>query len=174
MLIALFIALAGWDGKVHFTHDPPRKSGGSDGAIHVAGNRVRIEEPTPMGDTVILYAEGKTRILFPAQRQFIEIDPADAALATVPPTSLAEMERTGEEAIDGQPCDIWTRKLETKLGRLTQRLWVPRGQEKKKLFFFLREATITPRGATRADVSEVKVRDQPGALFRIPAGYKKK
>ena len=32
LLVALLI---GWQANVHFTHDPPRKSGGSDGAIHV-------------------------------------------------------------------------------------------------------------------------------------------
>src|SRR5713226_2904788 len=80
---------SGWEGKVHFTHDPPRKSGGADGAIHVSGARVRIEEPTPVGLTVILSADRKLRLLFPERKQFMEVDATEAALATVPPLSFA-------------------------------------------------------------------------------------
>jgi len=125
MLIALLIALSGWEGKVHFTHDPPRKSGGSEGAIHVAGGRVRIEEPTPMGATVILAAGGKVRLLFPERKQFMEVDPSQSALATVPPLSLEGMQQVGEERIDGRDCAIWERTVETRMGKIRQRLWVP-------------------------------------------------
>ncbi len=174
MLIALLIALSGWEGKVHFTHDPPRKSGGSEGAIHVAGGRVRIEEPTPMGATVILAAGGKVRLLFPERKQFMEVDPSQSALATVPPLSLEGMQQVGEERIDGRDCAIWERTVETRMGKIRQRLWVPQEAAKKKLFFFLRQATVTPRGATRADLTDIRFGDQPAALFRVPGDYAKK
>jgi len=172
MLLALLIALGnGWEAKVHFTHDPPRRSGGADGAIHLAGGRVRIEEPTPLGATVILAADGKVRLLFPEARQFMEIDPAQAALATVPPTSLAGMKRVGEERLSGRDCAIWERTLQTPAGQIHQRLWVPL---EAKRFVFLRFVTQTDRGATRADLSELRETAQPASLFGVPQGYRKK
>jgi len=170
----LFLLGTGWEAKVHFTHDPPRKSGGSEGSIHVDGSRVRLEEPTPAGETVVLSVDGKVRLLFPERKQFMEIDPAQAALATVPPLSLAGMKEVGEERLGGQDCAIWERILETGMGVIHQRLWVPRGSAKKKLFFFLREATVTPRGATRADLTELRFQDQPASLFRVPKDYARK
>ena len=172
MLFALLIALGnGWEAKVHFTHDPPRKSGGAEGAIHLDGGRVRIEEPTPMGATVILAADGKVRLLFPETKQFMEIDPAQAALATVPPLSLAGMKQVGEERIDGRACALWERTLQTAAGRIHQRLWVP---QDAKRFVFLRFVTQTDRGATRADLSELRETAQPDTLFSVPKGDAKK
>ena len=169
-LLALLIAAsAGWEGKVHFTHDPPRKSGGSEGAIHVSGGRVRIEEPTPAGLAVVIWDGKKLSLLFPDKRTWMELPAAQAAMATVPPLDLRGMTRAGTETIDGEPCTIWERK-----GEVTQRLWVPDAAAKKKLFFFLREATVTPRGATRADVSGIRFLAQPGPLFAVPRGYTKK
>jgi hypothetical protein len=162
---------SGWEGKVHFTHDPPRKSGGSEGAIHVSGRRVRVEEPTPIGLTVILSADGKVRLLFPERRQLMEIDAEQAALATVPPLSLKGLQRAGAESVDGRACTIWERALTTKVGRVRQRIWVPDGAPR---FVFLRFVTQTERGATRADVSEVREGAQAEALFRVPRDYEKK
>ena len=172
MLLALLIALGnGWEAKVHFTHDPPRKSGGADGAIHLDGGRVRIEEPTPLGATVILAADGKVRLLFPETKQFMEVDPAQAALATVPPLSLEGLQKVGEERILGRACDIWERTLQTSAGKIHQRLWVP---PDAKRFVFLRFVTQTDRGATRADLSELRETAQPASLFSVPKGYAKK
>jgi hypothetical protein len=186
MLLALLIAASpagrpppvagearssGWEGKVHFTHDPPRKSGGADGAIHVSGAKVRIEEPTPVGLTVILSADGKLRLLFPERKQFMEVDAEQAALATVPPLSLAGLQRAGTESVDGRACTIWERTLTTQMGRVRQRIWVPDGARR---FVFLRFVTQTERGATRADVSEVRETAQSASLFRVPRDYTKK
>ena len=172
LLLALLLALGnGWEAKVRFTHDPPRRSGGAEGAIHLDGARVRIEEPTPAGLTVILAAGGKVRLLFPETKQFLEIDPAQAALATVPPLSLEGLRQVGEERLDGRPCVIWERVLTTAAGRVHQRLWVPRDA---KRFVFLRFVTQTDRGATRADLSELRETAQPDALFRVPRTYRKK
>jgi hypothetical protein len=173
-LFALLIAASsGWEAQVHFTHDPPRKSGGSDGAIHVSGSRVRLEEPTPAGLAVILSGGGKTTVVFPAIKQFLEVDPGQAALATVPPLSLAGMREVGAETVDGKPCAIWEKVLETKMGKVRERLWVPR-DAKKNGFLFLRWVTQTDRGATRADLSEIREGPQAPRLFRIPAGYARK
>jgi hypothetical protein len=114
------------------------------------------------------------RLLFPDRKQYLEVDPTQAALATVPPASLEGMQQVGEERIDGRDCAIWERTVETRMGRIHQRLWVPRGAAKKKLFFFLRQATVTPRGATRADLTDIRFGDQPASLFRVPPGYAKK
>ena len=170
-LIALLLALPGWEGKVHFQHNPPRKSGGSDGAVHFAAGRVRLEEPTPIGLTVILWDGKKLRLLFPEKKTYVELPPKDAPMATAPPLSLEGLYNAGSEVIDGRPCTIW----QYKRGQVTQRLWVPDDpppKRKKNFFLFLREATISPRGATEADVSDVRFRDQPAALFRVPKGYK--
>ena len=172
MLFALLIALGnGWEAKVHFTHDPPRRSGGAEGRIHFEGGRVRIEEPTPLGATVILAADGKVRLLFPETKQFLEIDPAQTALATVPPLSLEGMEKAGEERLSGRACAIWERTLRTSAGQIHQRLWVPLDA---KRFVFLRFVTQTDRGATRADLSELLETAQPASLFSVPRGYAKK
>jgi len=168
LIAALVLALAGWEGKVHFQHNPPRKSGGSEGAIHFAQGRVRLEEPTPIGLTVILWDGRHLRLLFPEKRTYLELPPADAPMATAPPLSLKGLYNSGSETVDGQPCTIW----QYKRGQVTQRLWVPEASAKKKLFFFLREATISPRGATEADVSDVRFKDQPASLFRVPKDYK--
>ena len=176
LLLALLVALGnGWEAKVHFTHDPPRRSGGSEGAIHVQDGRVRLEEPTPLGETVILSAEGKVRLLFPATRQLMEIDPAQAALATVPPLSLEGMKRTGAETIEGRPCAIWERTVQSAAGVVHQRLWVPdEARRPQAPLVFLRFVTQTDRGATRADLSAIREKPQPGGLFRVPPGYAKK
>src|SRR5256885_9175956 len=157
----LVAASLGWEGKVHFTHNPPRKSGGSNGEIHFAPGRVRLEEPTPAGMAALIWDGKKLVLLFPEKKTFLEMPPAQAALATAPPLSLDGMTEAGRETIEGQECAIYERKS----GGVTQRLWVPDAAKKKKLFFFLREATITPRGATRADVTGARLGPQPPALF---------
>ena len=161
LLIAASVA---WDAKVHFTHNPPRKSGGSEGAIHFAPGRVRVEEPTPAGPAVLIFDGRKVLLIFPEKKNVLEMTPDKAPLSTVPPLDLTGMTAKGRETIDGQPCTIYERKT----GDVTQRLWVPDAAKKKKLFFFLREATITPRGATRADLTGIKFRPQPDDLFRKP------
>ena len=166
----LIAASLGWEGKVHFTHNPPRKSGGSEGAIHFAPGRVRLEEPTPAGLAVVIWDGKKLVLLFPEKKTFMEMPAAQAALSTAPPLDLGGMTEAGRESIDGQECTIYERKG----ADVTQRLWVPADAKKKKLFFFLREATITPRGATRADVSDVRFRAQPDALFQVPRDFAKK
>jgi hypothetical protein len=174
LLLALLIALSnGWEAKVHFTHDPPRKSGGADGAIHLSQGRVRLEEPTAIGLTVILFSGGRTRLLFPERKQFMEIAPAEAALSTVPPLSLEGMKQVGEERVGGRDCIIWEKTLQTAAGRVRQRLWVPSDAPKKPLVF-LRFVTQTDRGATKADLSDLHEAPQPATLFKIPVGYAKK
>ena len=173
VLVSLSLsARADWEGKLRFTHDPPRKGGGSDGAIHVKKGKVRIEEPTPLGPTVLL-SDGKSlRLLLPEKKQVLELDAALGAAATVPPLSLKGMKEVGQEVLEGRPCTIWEDVRETKMGRIRQRLWVPEPGGKELMF--LREVTQTDRGATMADVSELRVRPQPDALFQVPAGYSKK
>lgn len=172
LALALLIAAStGWEAKVHFTHDPPRKSGGSEGAIHLSGSSVRIEEPTALGPAVILSVAGKVRLLFPESRQYLEIDPAQAALATVPPLSLRGMKPVGEERLAGRPCTIWERTLQTKMGPIRQRLWVPADS---KRFLFLRYVVQTDRGATKADLTDIREAPQPASLFRVPSGFRPK
>ncbi|HUJ27151.1 MAG TPA: hypothetical protein VLW85_14090 [Myxococcales bacterium] len=167
-IIAMLLALSGWEGKVHFQHNPPRKSGGSEGAIHFAAGRVRLEEPTPIGLTVILWDGRRLVLLFPAKKTWVELPPKDAPMTTAPPLSLAGLYNSGTEVIDGKPCTIWQQKRQG----VTQRVWVPDPPPRKKNFFlFLREVTISPRGATEADVSDVRFKDQPASLFRVPKGY---
>lgn len=169
-LFALLIALAqGWEAKVHFTHDPRRSRGGDEGVIHVRGGEVRIEEPTPLGDTVVLYDGRHLWVLFPARREFLQLPVQAAPRATVPPLSLAGMRKVGGEVLRGQRCDIWERRA----GDVLQRLWVPAGKgRKKKLFFFLRQVTRTPAGGTQADLTGLRFQPQPDKLFRVPAGYR--
>ena len=170
LLVALLI---GWQANVHFTHDPPRKLGGSDGTIHVSGSRVRIEEPTPGGMTVVLFDGRKLWLFFPDQKQFLELPKDQAPLATVPPLSLKGMHATGAEVIDGRACTIYERTVETRAGRTHQRLWVP-DENKKKFFYFLRQVTQTDRGATKADLTDIRGAPQPERLFRVPADYRRK
>ena len=170
LLVALLI---GWQANVHFTHDPPRKSGGSDGAIHVSGKKVRIEEPTPGGTTIVLFDGRKLWLLFPDQKQFLELPKDQAPLATVPPLSLEGMTAAGTEVIDGHACTIYERTAETKAGRIHQRLWVP-DENKKDFLYFLRQVTQTDRGATKADLTGIRQTPQPDSLFKVPAGYRPK
>lgn len=167
LLIAASLA---WEGKVHFAHNPPRKSGGLDGSIHFTPGKVRVDEPTPAGPAAVIWDGKKVLLLLTEQKTFLELPPDQAAMATAPPLSLDGMEESGREIIDGTACTIYQRKT----GNVTQRLWVPDEAKKKKLFFFLREATITPRGATRADVTDIRFRAQPETLFRVPGDYKRK
>lgn len=169
LICAVLLALSGWEGKVHFQHNPPRKSGGSDGAVHFAQGRVRLEEPTPIGLTVILWDGRHLRLLFPEKKTYLELPPAEAPLSTAPPLSLEGLDRAGAESIDGKACAIWQEKRPG----VTQRVWIPDPPPRKKNFFlFLREVTVTARGATEADVSDVRFRDQPAALFRVPKDYR--
>jgi len=165
----LLLLVAGWQANVHFTHNPPRKSGGSDGAIHVSGNKVRIEEPTPGGTTIVIDDGRKLWLVFPGQKQFLELPRDQAPLATVPPLSLRGMHEVGKETIDGERCTIWERTVD----RIHQRLWVP-DENKKKIFYFLRQVTRTDRGATKADLTDIREAPQPDDLFRLPRGYKRK
>ena len=91
-------------------------------------------------------------------------------MTTAPPLTLKGLYNAGSETIDGQACTVW----QYKRGQVTQRVWVPDRAPpgKKNLFFFLREATIGPHGATEADVSDVRFKDQPASLFRVPKDYK--
>ena len=167
-MLLLLLAI-GWQANVHFTHDPPRKSGPSEGEIHVSGDRVRIDE----GSIVVVFDGRRLALLFPDRKRYLELPAGDAALATVPPLSLKGMEAKGEETIDGVHCVIYQRTADSKAGTLHQRLWVP-DEKKKNFFYFLRAVTQTARGATKADLSDIREAPQPAALFRIPPDYKKK
>ena len=101
----------------------------------------------------------------------MKVSAEQAPLATVPPLSLAGLQRAGEETIDGRACTIWERTLTTKVGRVRQRIWVPDGA---RSFVFLRFVTQTERGATRADVSDMREAQQPESLFRVPPDYAEK
>ena len=167
-MLLLLLAI-GWQAHVHFTHDPPRKSGTSEGEIHVSGSRVRIDE----GQIVVVFDGRKLALLFPDRKQYLELPASDAALATVPPLSTKGMEPKAEEVVDGVRCVIYERTTDSQAGKLHQRLWVPR-ENKKKFFYFLRAVTQTARGATRADLSDIREAPQPDALFRVPRDYRKK
>src|SRR4051812_30956612 len=93
----LIAASLGWEGKVHFTHNPPRKSGGSEGAIHFSPGKVRLEEPTPSGMAAVIWDGKRLLLLLPAQKSFLEMPPAQAPLATAPPLSLEGMTEDGRE-----------------------------------------------------------------------------
>ena len=165
-MLALLLAV-GWQAAVHFTHNPPRKSGGSEGVLHVDGAKVRIEEPTPGGTTVVLFDGRKVWLLFPEKKQFVELPKEQAALATVPPLSVADMRAVGTETLGGTACTIYERTV----GGIHQRLWVP---DKKKFFYFLRQVTQTTLGATKADLTEIRQAPQSAALFRVPPDYQKR
>jgi hypothetical protein len=79
----------------------------------------------------------------------------------------------GEERLGGSDCIIWEKTLQTAAGRIRQRLWVPTDAPRKQLVF-LRFVTQTDRGATKADLSDLRERPQPDSLFRVARGYVKK
>src|SRR3954466_14376893 len=126
----LIAAAMAWDGKVHFTHDPPRKSGGSNGAIHFSPGKVRLEEPTPAGPAAVIWDGKKVLLVFLHNQTFLELPASQAPLSTAPPLGLDGMEEHGTEIIDATPCTIYQRRT----GDVIQRVWVPDEAKKKKLF----------------------------------------
>src|SRR3954468_6323800 len=88
VLAAAALAQTPWEGRLRFTHDPPRAGAAEGGAIHVKGRKVRIEEPTAGGTLVILFDGARLRLLRPERKTYVELPAAQAPYATVPPASL--------------------------------------------------------------------------------------
>jgi hypothetical protein len=160
MLVFLLSMALSWEARVHFTHDPPRKGGSSDGAIHVQGKKVRIEEDSQIGPLVILFDGEHLRMLRPDKKTYFELPAGDAPYATVPPTSFE-----GLAQVKG---DLWEATRETPLGKVKQRLTVP-GKE----FIWSKAATRTKHGATLMEASEPRRVPQPDSLFQVPKNYRK-
>jgi hypothetical protein len=168
-VVLLAIALS-WEARVHFTFDPPRKGGSSEGAIHVQGKKVRIEEDSPFGPLVILFDGEHLRMLRPDKKTYFELPAAEAPYATVPPSSLEGMTKVGKEMVDGKACDIWEARSETPLGKVRQRVSIP---DDAKDFIWLKAATRTKNGATLMEAVGPRKKPQPDALFRVPNHYTK-
>ena len=77
VILVSFPALADWEGKVHFTFDPPRPGmgPGSDGTIHMKQGKVRIEQQAPMGKMAIIFdfKSKKLDMLMLEKKQYMEI-----------------------------------------------------------------------------------------------------
>jgi hypothetical protein len=160
MLAVLLAISLSWEARIHFTFDPPRKGGSSEGAIHVQGRKVRIEEDSPVGPLVILFDGEHLRMLRPDKKTYFELPAAEAPWATVPPTSFEELKNVQGE--------LWERDSVTPLGKVKQRLTIP-GTE----LIWTKAATRTKNGATLMEASGPLKKPQPDSLFRVPKDYTK-
>src|SRR5881397_2960661 len=87
-ILVSFPAFADWEGKVHFTFDPPRPGQGpnAEGTIHMKQGKVRIDQQGPMGNMAILFdfKTKKLAMLMLDRKKYMEMD-RSLASATVPP-----------------------------------------------------------------------------------------
>jgi hypothetical protein len=182
-ILLSFPALADWEGKVHFTFDPPRPGMGpqSEGAIHVKGGKIRIDQQAPMGKMAIIFdfKTKKLAMLLLDRKQYIEMDKSLSA-ATVPPVcesgkaaeclSAEGFKKTGSETVDGRKTSIWEQDRDTPMGKIHQKLWVVDGA---KELMFLRQVTQSDRGASKTEVTDVKETAQADSLFAVPPDFTK-
>jgi hypothetical protein len=164
------LAQSPWEGKLLFTHDPPRKAGAPDGAIHVKGKKVRIEESTPAGSLVIVFDGAHLRLLRPERKTYVELPAEQAPYLTVPPPSLEGLRKVGEGSVSGKACGIWEARSQTPFGKVQQRVWVANDA---KDYVYLRAVTRTSRGASLFEVVEPRRAPQPDSLFEVPKDYAK-
>jgi hypothetical protein len=164
------LAQTPWEGKLLFTHDPPRKTGTPDGSIHVDGRKVRIEEATPAGRLVIVFDGEHLRLLRPDRKTYVELPKAQAPYLTVPPASLTGLRKVGEGEASGKACGIWEVRSQTPFGKVQQRVWVPNDA---KDYLYLRAVTRTARGASLFEVIEPRRTPQPASLFDVPKDFTK-
>jgi hypothetical protein len=170
LLEAAALGQTPWEGKLLFTHEPARKGAAPDGAIHVKGNKVRIEQATQGGPLVILFDGARLLLLRPDRKTVTELPASQAPYATVPPPSLTGLRKVGEGTVLGKACGIWEGSSETPFGKVRQRVWVANDA---KEYVYLRALTRTARGASLFDVVEPRKIAQPDSLFEVPKGYAK-
>jgi hypothetical protein len=182
-ILVSFPALADWEGKVHFTFDPPRPGMGpqSEGTIHMKGGKVRIDQEAPMGKMAIIFdfKSKKLAMLMLDRKQYMEMDRSLSA-ATVPPVcesakatdclAAEGFRKTGTETLDGRKAFIWEQDRDTPIGKVHQKLWVVDGA---KEMMFLRQVTQSDRGASKTEVTDVKETAQADSLFTVPPDFTK-
>jgi hypothetical protein len=169
-LLLAALAQTPWEGKLLFTHEPARQGATPDGAIHVKGRKVRIEQATQGGPLVILFDGARLLLLRPDRKTFTELPASQAPYATVPPPSLDGLHKVGEGTAAGKACGIWEARSETPFGKVQQRVWVANDA---KEYVYLRALTRTARGASLFEVVEPRKAAQPDSLFEVPKGYAK-
>src|SRR5438093_10910905 len=139
-ILVSFPALADWEGKVHFTFDPPRPGQGpeADGTIHMKQGKVRIEQQGPMGKMAILF-DFKTRklsMLMLDRKKYMEMDQSLRA-ATLPPVCEAGkvdacltaegFKKAGGDTVSGRKAAIWEQDRDSPMGKIHQKLWIVDG-----------------------------------------------
>jgi hypothetical protein len=160
-MLAFLLAISlSWEAGIHFTYDPPRKGGSSEGAIHVSGRKVRIEQPSPIGPLVTIFDGRKLWMLRPDKQTYFELPASEAPYAIVPPTTRDGMKQLGPQ--------LWEKDSVTPLGKVVQRLTV-RGPD----LIWTQAATRTKNGATLMEAREPRKKPQPDSLFRVPKNYTK-
>src|SRR5438477_3774891 len=161
-ILVSFPALADWEGKVHFTFDPPRpgQGPGADGTIHMKQGKVRIDQQGPMGKMAILFdlKTKKLDMLMLDRKKYMEMDRSLMA-ATVPPVcqsgkpaeclTAEGFKKTSSEMVDGRKATIWEQDRDTPMGKVHQKLWVP---DNARELMFLRQVTQSDRGSSRTEV----------------------
>src|ERR1700750_1317050 len=98
-LLLAALAQPPWEGKLLFTHEPARKGAAPDGAIHVKGKKVRIEQATQGGPLVILFDGERLFLLRPDRKTATELPASQAPYATVPPPSREGLRKVGEGTV---------------------------------------------------------------------------
>jgi hypothetical protein len=152
---------------------PRGPAGKRTARLFVGSTGMRLEDP--QGLTYIYDARaGRTWILFPGRKQFVETK-GPGPLADLLPkpggnpcAGIADRNvtcrKTGSERVNGRLADRWELQFRVGDKKLVAFRWVDR-----QLGVPVR--VVTYEGA-KVDLTDVRVARQPGSLFRIPPDYR--
>ena len=174
VLLALGLAIPTWAAE--FSADMLQKMAGQTqtGKIFMKGSKMRMEMDTPGGKTIniILPDEGKSIMLIPQQKMYMEMSSADTP-GSPPPAGkddlekMADLKNLGKEKINGYSCDKYEVIYNDKtMGKMIQ--WIS-----PKLNIPLKMAGEGPHGDFTLEYKNIKEGGVPDSMFQVPPGYQK-
>jgi outer membrane lipoprotein-sorting protein len=156
--------------------------------VWVKGDKARLETNQPMTGPMIVLVDGaKVHQLFPQQKRgtvtTIETgrggpkNPMEFIIANVGQLTRGA-KKTGQQTIDGYPCDVY---LQTKTGEgrsVTMKAWVTRTTEprlplKVEISGHVKRPNMVVKQSQTTRITGIRRGVAiPDSLFRVPAGYK--
>ncbi|MBN2467130.1 MAG: DUF4412 domain-containing protein [Deltaproteobacteria bacterium] len=173
--LAVALTLTMFAEAAEFSADMVQKAAGQTwgGKVFVKGTKMRMEMNTPAGAsiTITLPDEGKTLMLQPANKMYMEMTmetpTENAAMMEKELEKIATRKLSGTETVSGYECDKYEIVYhDTSMGTMTQ--WFS-----KKLKFPVKMIYHGANGEVITEYKNIKESNVPEVMFQVPTGYQK-
>ena len=166
------LALSGLAMAAEFSADLIQKNDEEvmKGKFYVKGDKMRMDFEDE-GVTIMDMVVGKTIILQPEEKMYMEISGMEATATSAPSdeelAKIATKKHVGAEKINGYQCDKYLITFHDKaMGKMIQ--WYA-----KKLNYPIKIVYNGPEGEMVTEYKNIKEGGVSDSMFEIPGGYKK-